>query len=84
MRLDPETPARMSISEFLRPVKRPQGRPKKTWMEIVRSDPKGVNIELDYKKPKEAIDKLVHHAQNREWWRGLVRLAVPRRAKALP
>ena len=84
MRLDPETPARMSISEFLRPVKRPQGRPKKTWMEIVRSDLKEVNIELDYKKPKEAIDKLVHHAQNREWWRGLVRLAVPRRANALP
>ena len=57
MRLDPETPARMSIGEFLRPDKCPQGRPKKTWMEIIKNDLKEVNIEFDYKIPEEAIDK---------------------------
>ncbi len=86
MRLDPETPARKSIEEFLRPIKRPQGRPKKTWMEIIRSDLKEVNIELDYKKPVETINTLTYHAHNhnREWRRGLVILAVPRNAVPLP
>ncbi len=77
MCLDPETPARESIEEFLRPVKGPQGRPKKTWMDIIRSDLKEVNIELDYKKHVETINNLTYHAHNREWWRGLARLAVP-------
>ena len=32
MRLHPETPARNTFEEYLRKVKRPQGRPKTTWM----------------------------------------------------
>ena len=35
MRLHPETPARRALEEFLRPVKRPPGRPIKTWFECV-------------------------------------------------
>ncbi len=42
------------------------------------------NIEPDYKKPEKGIDIVIYHAQNREWWEGLVRLAVPCSANAPP
>ena len=80
MRLDPETPARKAMQEFLRHVKRPQGRPKKTWMEIIRNDLKEINIILDFKKPEETIKILENYTHYREVWRGLVRHAVPRSA----
>eukprot|EP00794_Sanderia_malayensis_P013659 gene13660-15088_t len=71
MRLDPGTPVRKSMKEFLRPVKRPQGRPKKTWMEVIKNDLKEINIELNFKKPEETIKVLEYHARNRERWRSL-------------
>ena len=32
MRLHPETPSRLALVEYLRKVKRPKGRPQRTWM----------------------------------------------------
>ena len=78
MRLHPETPARRALAEFLRPVKRPQGRPTKTWFECVKNDLKEMDITIKDKKPHEVINILENHTHNRGGWRGKVMCAVPR------
>ena len=78
MRLNEETPARKALNEFLRPVKRPRGRPTKTWFECVKQDLKDMNIVINQKKPNEIIETLNAHTQSREGWRKLVMCAVPR------
>ena len=78
MRLHPETPARRALAEFLRPVKRPQGRPTKTWFECVKNDLKEMDITIKDKKPHEVIKILENHTHNRGGWRGKVMCAVPR------
>ena len=60
MRLNSETPARRALNEFLRPVKRPRGRPTKTWFECIKKDLKDMNIELNPKKLEEVI-KILNH-----------------------
>ena len=37
-RLDDNTPARQALKEALRPVNKPQGRPKTTWLKLVRNN----------------------------------------------
>ena len=78
MRLHPETPARQALVEFLRPVRRPQGRPIKTWFECVRNDLKDMNIDIKNKKAEEVIRILEYHTHIRERWRFEVMCAVPR------
>ena len=78
MRLDEETPARKALDEFLRPVKRPRGRPIKTWFECVKRDLIDMNITLNQRNPAEVIETLYTHTQSREVWRKLVMCAVPR------
>ena len=78
MRLHPETPARQALAEFLRPVRRPPGRPIKTWFECVRNDLKEMNIDIKKKKAEEVIRTLEYHTHNREGWRFKVMCAVPR------
>ena len=36
MRMDQETPARKALQEFIKPGRRPVGRPKETWLSYVR------------------------------------------------
>ena len=38
MRLHAETSARLALAEYLRKVKRPKGRPQRTWMELLKHD----------------------------------------------
>ena len=38
LRLPKLTPARIALDEFAKPVKRPSGRPKTTWLDIVFSN----------------------------------------------
>ena len=71
MRLHPDTPARQAIAEFLRPVRRPPGRPTKTWMECIRTDLKEMDINLNFKRPEETIELLELHTHNRESWRAI-------------
>ena len=49
MRLDTETPARKALTEFLTPSKHPRGRPKATWLSIIKTDLQKININLDLK-----------------------------------
>ena len=45
MRLHPETPARLALAEYLSKVKRPKGRPQRTWMELIKHDLKAIVIQ---------------------------------------
>ena len=72
MRLHPETPARKALKEYLRKVKRPQGRPKMTWMQTVRQDLASIEIKLDLSKEAQTLKRLSDLTN----WRGIVRRVV--------
>ena len=75
MRLHPRTPARLALVEYLRKVKRPKGRPQRTWMELIKHDLKRIVI-LDYNKPNKTIEQLTQMAHDRNYWRLIVRRVV--------
>ena len=76
MRLHSETAARKALKEYLRKAKRPQGRPKTTWMQTVRQDLASIGIKLDLSKEAQTLNKLSELTQDRENWRGIVRRVV--------
>ncbi len=59
MQLHPETSARKAPEEYLRKVKRPQRRPKTTWMQTVRQDLATIDIKLDLPEGTQTVNKLV-------------------------
>ena len=75
MRLHPETPARLALVGYLRKVKRPKGRPQRTWMELIKHDLKAILI-LDYNKPNKTIEQLTQMAHDINYWRNIVRRVV--------
>ena len=76
MRLHPETPARKTLKEYLRKVKRPQGISKTTWMQKVRQDLVSVGIILDLAKEAQTLNRLSELIQDRKNWRDNVRRMV--------
>ena len=76
MLLQPETPARKALKEDLRNVKRPQGRPKTTWMQTVRQDLGSLGIELGLSRGAQTLDTLSRLTHDRKNWRGIVRRVV--------
>ena len=64
-----------SLAEYLRKVKRPKGRPQRTWMELIKHDLKAIII-LDYNKPNKTIEQLTQMAHDRNYWRNIVRRVV--------
>ncbi len=73
MHVHHDTPARRSLTECLRKVKRPQGRPTHTWIEQIKQDLNTINIRLDLNKPTETITILCDLAQNRNTWHDIVK-----------
>ena len=47
-RLDDNTPARQALKEALRSVNKPQGRPKITWLKLVRNNLMDAGIQHYY------------------------------------
>ena len=76
MRLHPETPARKTLKEYLRKVKRPQGRTKMTWVQTVRQDLASIGIKLDLSKEAQTLNRLYELTQNRKNWCGIGRRVV--------
>ena len=76
MRLHPETPARNVFEDYLRKVKRPQGRPKTTWMQMIRQDLSKIGIKLDLSNATKTLNKLVELTQNRTDWSNIVKCVV--------
>ena len=60
-RLPQDTPAQKALSEALRPVKRPKGRPKTTYLQQLEKQLKT----LGFKDIKEAI----HKAKDKQGWK---------------
>ena len=76
MRLHPETPARNAFEEYLRKVKRPQGRPKMTWMQKIRQDLSKIGIKLDLSNARKTLNKLFELTQSRTDWSNIVKRVV--------
>ena len=76
LRLHPDTPARRALEEYLRLTKKPQGRPKLTWISLIKQDLRTARIELNLKEPQETLDTLCGLARDRNAWRDLVRRAM--------
>ena len=71
-----ETATRKTLTEHLRKVQRPQGRPKTTWMQVVRQDLASIGIKSDLLKEAQTLNGLSELTQDRKNWRGIVRRVV--------
>ena len=67
IRLNPETPARQSFKEALRPVKRKPGRPPMTWITTIQQDLTNRDIHINL-RDISAIEKLESMCDDR--WDG--------------
>ena len=76
MRLHRETPARKAFEEYLREIKRPQGRPQTTWMQTIRQDLSKIGIKLDLSNGTKTLNKLADLTQNRTDWSNIVKHVV--------
>ena len=59
-RLPQNTPARLVLSESLRPTKQPKGRPQTTYLNVLRNQLKDKNI--------KTLESAIEIAQNRQFW----------------
>lgn len=75
MRLHPETPVRVALTEHLRTVKRKQGRPPLTWLQTIKRDLKTV-ININLQNQKETLELLELKCADRRGWRVIVRHAM--------
>ena len=71
LRLPEETPARQALKEFPTKVKRPVGKPKTTWLSVVKTDLENadihiINTSLDF-------SHVTNQANNRVAWKDLCR-----------
>ena len=74
VRLHPETPEGKALKEHLREVKRPQGRPKTTWMQKEGRIYPASELNLIFRaKTLDTLSRLTH---DRKTWRWIVRRVV--------
>ena len=66
IRLPEKSPAKLALRESLRPIRRPRGKPKTTWIAMINNDLKYVNLKLGTAEIEEA-------ARDRESWRAITR-----------
>ena len=74
LRLHEETPAKQALREHLRPVKRPRGKPKTTWISVVNKD-----LEIVQNNMKINSETLEHYsklAENRKEWSAMIGRAM--------
>ena len=68
MRLPEETPALKSLAEALNPSKQKIGRPKTTWLMMIRNDIKPI-ITIDLKNKDSTLRTLLDLTSDRQAWR---------------
>ena len=66
MRLHPQTPARLSLNECIKPEKQPIGKPKTTWLHNIKEDLKEL---INFSNIEEAFQEISNLCQNRDDWR---------------
>ena len=74
MRLNKQTPARIALSESLKPNKK-VGRPPNTWLKVIEKDLATVDINIDvYKDPAEKTLKTLEEiTTDRKKWKKIVK-----------
>ena len=73
MRLDDRTPARRAFNEYLKVVRRPQGRPKLTWGRLVYNDIKQFsNLNVNFDNEFSCFRDLTDICADRQRWRKIV------------
>ena len=82
MRLNPETPARQSFKEALRPVKRKPGRPPMTWITTIQQDLSKRDIHINL-RDISAIEKLESMCHDRVGWKARCSMREPRETAPL-
>ena len=70
LRLPDETPAKQSLYESLRKVKKPRGKSKLTWLGLINSDLKCVGLHTN------DITELLRIANDRQAWKGIIGIAM--------
>ena len=73
MRLHPETLVRNVFEEYLRKVKRPQGRSKTTCMQTMWQDLGKIWIKLDLSSATRTLNKLFELTQSRAHWSNIIK-----------
>ena len=76
MRLPDYTPARLSLSEFLEDNKRRRGRPKTTWMCIIKKDiepDQQILLVIDLNDREGTITTLKQATSDRNAWRKTIK-----------
>ena len=73
MRLDEETPARKALQEYVKRGKRPPGRPKETWVSMIKKSLKNSGLNVDFKNDVELFKNLETVCADRVRWRTLIR-----------
>ena len=68
--LPEETPARQALKEFTRNVKRPVGKPKTTWLSVIKTDLESADINIDKSLDLSHVTNL---ANDRVAWKDLCR-----------
>ena len=78
MRLEDDTPAKQALQEFLRPVKKPRGRPTTTWLKKISSDLSETNIQLNPQNatPQQIFENLKTKTSDRNQWRKQIRVVM--------
>ena len=70
LRLPDETPAKQSLYESLRKVKKPRGKSKLPWLDLINSDLKCVGLHTN------DITELLRIANDRQAWKGIIGIAM--------
>ena len=75
MRLDPNTPARQSLKEYIQPDKKPQGRPKEkeTWLAMIKKCLKQNGLQINYTSYETMVKDLENTCTHRKNWKTFVR-----------
>ena len=73
MRMDKATPARRALDEFIKKGRRPVGRPKETWLSVVRRILGTSELKIDLRSDVTMIEELERICEDRVQWRCFVR-----------
>ena len=69
LRLPEDTPAQKAILEYLKPHKRPQGRPPLTWITLIMRYLSSLELDIPHEMNLGTLEKLRNLARERTPWR---------------
>ena len=73
LRLDPKTPAMRALREFIKESKRPKGRPKDTWLAMIKKCLKQNGLRIGFFSYESMIKDLEIICADRQNWKTIVK-----------